>query len=67
MVRNYIVYGVDAEGQKQEIIRTPRAREARIARQNHTGDWAEIKVFNSEGEISVAELNLLSDKGHRYA
>lgn len=64
---DYIVYGVDADGMLHELERTPAARIARAARDMGGSRWVGMEVVSSDGELSVDELNLLSDRGHRYA
>lgn len=67
MNRNYIVYGVDADGKLHELARSPVAREARRARDAEMEKWPGIEVVNYDGPISDAELDYYSDVGHRYA
>jgi hypothetical protein len=67
MEADYIVYGVDAEGKLHEVKRTPAARVARVARDTESGQWSGMEVHSPDAELSVDELNFLSDRGHRYA
>ena len=67
MDRNYIVYGVDANGNWHEMKKTPVAREARLSREAQIGRWESIAVVGADGALSEAELDYFSDIGHRYA
>lgn len=64
---NYLVYGVDAKGDRHEVKRTKSAREARGVRDAGNSPWVRSTVFNSDGEVPPAELDRLAAIDHRYA
>lgn len=67
MVRNYIVYGVDAKGTLHEVRRTSSARDAKRVRDAENSPWVRTDVYGSDGPLSTASLDRLADADHHYA
>jgi hypothetical protein len=67
---DYLIYGVDAKGNREQVALTTSARAARTYRDREDGLWQTIVVAVAEDELTVAELDLLSARedrlGKRY-
>lgn len=64
---NYLIHGVDCDGSRTQVAHTSSARAAKAFRDKANGQWEKILVFDANDELSVADLDRLSETEDRQA